>query len=1255
MDDFEKNMDMDMSQMSALAAAFGLGQDRGIQSVADQCSGFMKRIATACPVQTAATYAALLLQPAFQKNCYRIEMLVHFSLAAGGGSTAPSPQILTQGYSEVGNAYGMLEDPPEDIFVANISSKRGNYLVLNGIWEGAGFYLQKIVDLADTLPQQGEPRRIADAIHALLKISDFVCNRAGLKRFEMGVEEGQERLSFKVEGKPSSLRALTAISQAELTQLGVDFYDLELFIFNPAERYELLNQTFGNSILERRPLAMLNDELYLVLPTAVSLTIRSLFIHCFGMGPGQDAFFQNLGFEYSKTLSNTPLTNGLPQSLKFVKQDFGWFACASQKADAGRYLNVICFLDTLEAFEEESFAEVFQGDEAWQSKLDDVAAELEGISSAQSDFESGITLIIGCGVGRGTVFALGGTKRLGWTCHFVSAHDFCTLSSVEGFQLLDLWRLVDAQAKLAEMKVWLQNINGLLNLYAWADALDGHMVPHHHIPDYDGSAGPIMMAVQQNGLLTLRHRVALASDAHVQQYIDGSWKLIRKEGRSHFEEDDSHPLYAYVPDGPNEELLGAFITPVRCWWSQLASPEGTVTLSYDRWKMLGVWLVRAARILEHHFGGELGSAPLLWRCIFESVQGKVEIEALGCASDAEQAITINVNPNLRTVELIIGPDFDRALYHPENVAERALVKAFVRGVVELVEGDNVLIDVLVDEIVVNSQARHSHTLKPQKFRDYVSQSPQMSSWDLISINRFDDALGKLGFGWSVRSRADGNTVSGKNNCQTYLNALVSQIELDLCQELRQFDRTSVLTLLIRNHESASISRDQWHYTAAAVLALRDDRAATLVAMRDHEFKLNAIFQPTRNLIEMAICECPIDAPRTLGKLDAARLLAKASRLYHIGGWSDLIRWDLMDPVVIIQPLGDVHVSHEFMDTVLQDYGSATSTYRYLDSARNYGRSLSEPAVHTAGSESLAPEFSLAWESELGASLEHYGNLIGAFEDEAFARKVTYFTARRSALLAMASTSVLGETIIQNLTLAPRRTWSELPEGYDKKDIAPWRFRRRLSLLRRPLMQLTDEPDPIVLVVPGLIREGFASTVRNYYTGSYPDRHLGTAMRRYAGTARNRDGMAFNIKVADRLRELGWQIEYEVRPTKILGKSLDRDYGDVDVLAWSFNSRRVLIIECKDLQFKKTYGEIAEQLSDFRGLQIDGKRDLLRKHLDRVKVLNEHQPQTLSYLKMPSDARLDSVVVFRHPVPMLYAEGPIRQETITCTFDDLDKL
>ncbi len=72
--------------------------------------------------------------------------------------------------------------------------------------------------------------------------------------------------------------------------------------------------------------------------------------------------------------------------------------------------------------------------------------------------------------------------------------------------------------------------------------------------------------------------------------------------------------------------------------------------------------------------------------------------------------------------------------------------------------------------------------------------------------------------------------------------------------------------------------------------------------------------------------------------------------------------------------------------------------------------------------------------------------------------------------------------------------------------------------------------------------------RNYHTGDFPRWQLTPKINRWAGKARDKMGKEFSAEVAARLTERGWEVETEVRITKLLGKAFDQDYGDIDVLA-----------------------------------------------------------------------------------------------------------
>jgi hypothetical protein len=92
-----------------------------------------------------------------------------------------------------------------------------------------------------------------------------------------------------------------------------------------------------------------------------------------------------------------------------------------------------------------------------------------------------------------------------------------------------------------------------------------------------------------------------------------------------------------------------------------------------------------------------------------------------------------------------------------------------------------------------------------------------------------------------------------------------------------------------------------------------------------------------------------------------------------------------------------------------------------------------------------------------------------------------------------------------------------------------------------------------------------------------------------------------------------------------------------------------------LLHRKTFGEIAEQLSDFRGeIGRDGKPDLLLKHLNRVELISQHVIELAAYTGMGQELKVESHLVFKNPVPMQFAlkrmEARVRLHTFAMLKD-----
>jgi hypothetical protein len=160
------------------------------------------------------------------------------------------------------------------------------------------------------------------------------------------------------------------------------------------------------------------------------------------------------------------------------------------------------------------------------------------------------------------------------------------------------------------------------------------------------------------------------------------------------------------------------------------------------------------------------------------------------------------------------------------------------------------------------------------------------------------------------------------------------------------------------------------------------------------------------------------------------------------------------------------------------------------------------------------------------------------------------------------------------------------------------------------------------------------------------------MSRWFGIARGK-WQAFNRQVAERLSELGWSAEPDVMVSHILKLEGLKGFGDVDVLAWSHERGRVLVIECKYLHYRRTEGEIAEQLADFRGQpRSSGKPGDLLKHLNRVDVISQNLPALMKFVGIDQPPKIESHLVFRHAVPMQFAWERMKKRVLLHTFAEL---
>lgn len=644
-----------------------------IGSLLDKRPDLARRLAGLDPVLAATTFAGLLTVPEFQASAFRLEALVHLSLAVADGNRAPTDDVAAALFRYLGEGIcGRMEDPAEDVFVGAIRSPWGNFRVLEGIWEGATFYLQRFVEVVASMPDGAPFDDICRSILALLRLSDAVCDRADLERWQLGEELPAKRLPKRGASALLDLQRRVRFSKPELKAIGIEPGELVPFVYDLSRRGALWHAPICGVDLERRPVVAHGGAFHLILPTAVTTAIRHFVVEAATRYGLLDSLRQAITRSYVELLSNTPLLGGtLGAPLSYAWREDDAVAEMAWEFEEGRHIHFVFFDDPLTGLRDGGFSGINPASATIGAEIDRRITRTGEAMSRREGYKSGLTIAVACGIGRGIAFSFDRQPVPNWRYEFCSAYDLVTLSWTQDFTPATLWRYLDARDRVASLGVTLYNFNGLINLVAWARGLDGHIVPHAQLPDdFAGTERATMLMIDQNRLRNLRHEVWSAYDPRAARFVDGEWVEIRKDSPPLFTCEHELPLYASDGAMGGGGPLAACLAPRRTWWAAIECPpgaEGRIACEY--WRLVATWLVRVAPALDGFPG--LPDGPLCWRAVFENT-GEVgePPEPRSSYDDARAAIRVTIDRDLHTIIVVVSDGFQRAQYHPQMPARR---------------------------------------------------------------------------------------------------------------------------------------------------------------------------------------------------------------------------------------------------------------------------------------------------------------------------------------------------------------------------------------------------------------------------------------------------------------------------------------------------------------------------------------------------------------------------------------------------------
>ena len=1190
---------------------------------------------------------------------------MHLAFLCARGKARPTQGQIVAWFNQLDNGTcGRQEDPAEDVFLSTVSAKSGDYRLFEGNAEGNSFHTQLFLTILDDMPDIGSYRPMKAAVASLLRLSDELAERAEVPVYDIGNTTPVSNIRKPDSRVWSELRKRVRFTFGELGQLGIDHNSLRPFLIGADDAESLGTYCPGYSPLDFKPFYPTQNGLIVFQPGLIGTAIRCFLIKSCITAGMEDSLHKALANAYTVHFANESFLGASAPPIEMHGYGSFYASQAVKEIDPGRYLHFLFFVDGFEGFENGWFIGI-NPVEKISDFVEKSVDHTHKTYSLKDGFREGLTLVIGCGWGRALGLDLG-EGRSGWRTEMIPAHDATTLSRTPSFQSLDLFRVLDASDALSNLNIELMNANGFLNLFAWIKGNNGHIIPHEKMDDdLLGESGRGIFNIPTNCNLRLRHTVYLAADVRTLLRPDGSTARLRRvHGTPRYGTEDLSPFYADIAALEERIFRSVYIGKRGIYWAEAnTSPELDAETRFQLADMTMHW---SELVFQHFDERERTRDGIRASCCFHFLDCKLPDGNDPIPSDEDISVLVARRDDDESTSVIfnVKEGFISAGRRPDNLGERTIVRAIIESCFEALSEtpDDGEINATVNAVVKTDYARHFHAFSVPQLRDFIRNDLPVK---VQIIEKMDDANARLGLGWLCRNPSEGRAIEGLDECKDYLRKLVDQLIQKFKTSVAQFDKRALLEQLLRNHEALFAEMDTWKRTYGAVEALSTNKSlATREAIRQIGH-FNAASMSSRIAMEAAICESPLDGGLKPGNYDIAQMLAYASLIHHMGGYSKAMTAGMMPPEIKISPAGEVMMNHDFSNQVVQPFGEFFQTSSLRSAAQKYIENYALGAEEEAqNSTEETPsdhdrQFAEAWHDEYGFTLENLKAFVGGIDTLLVTDCKAVLHMKMSDLIERICaetklTSEIAAACTQAFTFTPREKWDTSPEGYMSSAWFPWQFQRQLSLVSRPIIQLEDTDDPKCLVAPAMIIMHIANFVSNAREGALDQRMFNQdgLMFRWIGSVNGDQGEAFNEQVSTEFQSVGWNARANLSDGEILNRRKNPAFGDVDVLAWDDAQKRILVVECKNLSFDKTIGEISRRLANYKGvLKANGKRDDLKKHLDRCEDIETNIAQLSRFVGFDVE-HIDRVLLFSQVTPIQFSKIAEKYSVTVCRFAEI---
>lgn len=1201
-------------------------------------------------VDLAASLSALQLLAQNSGCLARLEQaaVVAASLSSEGSNVSASQ--LSSILNDPPCSTSLAEDDPyfDDVLTEPIAFPGGLFLVSPGLGRDAVYVAEHLVEslFIHTDGVEGFIADISPTCLAALRVSDCVLRRAGLRRYELPqgsppapvvVDGDLDARKKAVQFSNEQLEAFLAphSSASDLEPLVVELGSIELYEGGRLQGAPIVRH--DNGYVVALPLALLDAVRHFIVTSAVSAGVIDEVSKRFRRAVEKDV---------DRSLSRLRMERldlGLPDCGEDLPQVEALFRCDQDKIV---YVQVVT--DDLRDYDTGSPYGEWEVRAGLDISLDARRRRIERSLRNQGFDDSVMHLFISQQIGRERQIEFGGAigSEPSGPHLALSAADLRTISAHEGRDSLLLYKYAAHREANMPSGHPLGRIDQLGTFALYRES--GYSLRF----DYDGVDRDRPFEFLGAGL-SPREQTKREADVHLALYEKGIGVKVRRTEL----EADTEPIY--IADPPPDMSLPLLVEgrqhPIwihQCEASSAAEAEEDGAFQH----MVAFWFWQLTDDLDPLLPTPRGpAAPVhIWldlstRPAWQANRPGDPRERSSAEIGADQSINVEIKAG----------DWE-LLAQADNVGEKSVMRLILTALLEVVHGAGApsaytlaKLDAILERGFANPRKKHLLILSANNVELSPGDLPPYRPVQEADRNEVRQRLGahlqrelELGIGEIAAERR--SEVLG-----TARDWALGEVQ----RQIAELEPTDLLERLLALNDAVVRQRAMERLKIPTRLACYETETGVQERLKKQVPEANLAGIVYRFLAECVVAVPPSGShPATTSRLD--RLAATAAELQDIAAALDACMAGLSDVGWIINYLGELKLAER--DPFEQAQGSfLTSHVRAAVGATD--RSF-ESHWSSRDDDEDSPSLIEATAAKLDEAFKVETDGLSQLDVRALVEQLVLAGDDRPYeperfLRADLETKLAGElgwepsrvgAGLDFLLLKPRGSFysDEVQPSWTKSDVQPWRFNRRLSLNRRPLVLRESKGGPEILFGKRQLWAAWPLQISYLLMSKF--KADSDDLRRLLGGIGDERGKQFEDTVAGLYEKFPERFEVLKGRDNFGGKKVqrspDQDLGDIDVLVAVPSQRELVAIEAKDIAMALTPSELADELATHFQTGDDARRPAaMDRHKERLEWLRQHLEDVLSEFSFdPGETgswNVDGLFVTDDPVPSAYVIRP----------------